>query len=159
MNKVMFLYELKRFTLDATRDLLLPVYVPSTEEEQERPTAVYLMRLPDSSETKERAPYILHQLTTGKDTRKNGERTSSTAQVRSTFCVYGAEEKGGMQLLNLMERLRIALLRQEMLDQRYQLDLGAGMKSIIYPDNTGLYYLGEMTSRWKLPGIEREVRP
>ena len=119
MTRVMLLRALGEFTLDATRDLLLPVRVQSAEEEpQERPAEVHLMRLPDSSEAKKIAPYILHQLITGKDARKPGERTASTAEVRSIFCVYGAdEEEGAMQLLNLMERLRIALLRQEVLER------------------------------------------
>lgn len=158
MTRVMLLRALGEFTLDATRDLLLPVRVQSAEEEpQERPAEVHLMRLPDSSEAKKIAPYILHQLITGKDARKPGERTASTAEVRSIFCVYGAdEEEGAMQLLNLMERLRIALLRQEVLDRRFQLDLETGLETVIYPDDTAPYYLGEMANRWKLPGMIRE---
>ena len=53
MTRVMLLRALKDFTLDATRDLLLPVRVQSAEEEpQERPAEVHLMRLPDSSAAK-----------------------------------------------------------------------------------------------------------
>ena len=53
MTRVMLLRALGEFTLDATRDLLLPVRVQSAEEEpQERPAEVHLMRLPDSSEAK-----------------------------------------------------------------------------------------------------------
>ena len=161
MTRVMLLQALKTFTLDATRDLLLPMRVQSAQEEpKERPAEVHLMRLPDSSEAKKKAPYIIHQLITGKDVRKPGVQTVSTAEVRSICCVYAPnEEEGGLLLLNLMERLRIALLRQEVLDWRYQLDLEAGMESVIYPDATAPYYLGEMESQWKLPGIVREEKP
>lgn len=161
MNRAVFLEELKRFTLDATRDLLLPVRVQSAEETpSERPAEVHLMRLPDSEAAKKKAPYIIHQIITGKDVQKPGEQAACTTEIRSIFCVYCPdEEEGGMLLLNLMERLRIALLRQAVLDQRYQLDLEAGLEIILYPDDSAPYYAGEMASRWRLPGIEREVRP
>ncbi len=161
MNRAVFLEELKRFTLDATRDLLLPVRVQSAEETpSERPAEVHLMRLPDSEAAKKKAPYIIHQIITGKDVQKPGEQAACTTEIRSIFCVYCPdEEEGGMLLLNLMERLRIALLRQVVLDQRYQLDLESGLEIILYPDDSAPYYAGEMASRWRLPGIEREVRP
>ena len=161
MNRAVFLEKLKRFTLDATRDLLLPVRVQSAEETpSERPAEVHLMRLPDSEAAKKKAPYIIHQIITGKDVQKPGEQAACTTEIRSIFCVYCPdEEEGGMLLLNLMERLRIALLRQAVLDQRYQLDLEAGLEIILYPDDSAPYYAGEMASRWRLPGIEREVRP
>lgn len=161
MNRAIFLEKLKRFTLDATRDLLLPVRVQSAEETpSERPAEVHLMRLPDSEAAKKKAPYIIHQIITGKDVQKPGEQAACTTEIRSIFCVYCPdEEEGGMLLLNLMERLRIALLRQTVLEQRYQLDLEAGLEIILYPDDSAPYYAGEMASRWRLPGIEREVRP
>lgn len=161
MNRAIFLEKLKRFTLDATRDLLLPVRVQSAEETpSERLAEVHLMRLPDSEAAKKKAPYIIHQIITGKDVQKPGEQAACTTEIRSIFCVYCPdEEEGGMLLLNLMERLRIALLRQAVLDQRYQLDLEAGLEIILYPDDSAPYYAGEMASRWRLPGIEREVRP
>lgn len=78
--------------------------------------------------------------------------------MRSIFCVYDPdEEEGGLLLLNLMERVRIALLKQGVLDSRYQLDLEAGLETVSYPDDTAPYYAGEMASRWRLPGIVREV--
>lgn len=159
MTRVMLLWALKDFTLDATRDLLLPVRVQSAEEEpQERPAEVHLMRLPDSSAAKKKAPYIIHQVITGKDEQKPGKRQTSSAEVRSIFCVYDPdEEEGSLLLLNLMERVRIALLKQGVLDNRYQLDLEAGLETVSYPDDTAPYYAGEMASRWRLPGIVREV--
>lgn len=159
MTRVMLLRALKDFTLDATRDLLLPVRVQSAEEEpQERPAEVHLMRLPNSSAAKKKAPYIIHQVITGKDEQKPGKRQTSSAEVRSIFCVYDPdEEEGGLLLLNLMERVRIALLKQGVLDSRYQLDLEAGLETVSYPDDTAPYYAGEMASRWRLPGIVREV--
>lgn len=61
-------------------------------------------------------------------------------------------------LLNLIERLRIHLLQTVVIGQKYQLDLEAGLETLIYPEETAPYYAGEMISTWKLPAIEREVR-
>ena len=38
----------------------------------------------------------------------------------------------------------------------YLRDLETGLETVIYPDDTAPYYLGEMASRWKLPGMIRE---
>ena len=61
-------------------------------------------------------------------------------------------------LLNLMERLRISLLRQIVIGDQFQLDLKAGLETLVYPDDTAPYYAGEMISTWKIPAIQREVR-
>ena len=61
-------------------------------------------------------------------------------------------------LLGLMERLRIKLLKQVVIGERYQLDLTQGAEVLIYPDDTAPYFAGEMITTWKIPSIEREVR-
>lgn len=60
-------------------------------------------------------------------------------------------------LLNLMERFRIGLLKRVVIGGQFELDLQAGMESLIYPEDTAPYYAGEMVSIWKLPPIKREV--
>lgn len=37
------------------------------------------------------------------------------------------------------------------------LDLEAGLETIVYPDDTAPYFVGEMISTWMLPPVEREV--
>ena len=61
-------------------------------------------------------------------------------------------------LLNLMERLRIALLRERVIGGQFVLDMQTGIESLLYPDNTPPFYLGEMISRWQLPAIRREIK-
>jgi len=147
-------------TREATADIIMPARMQKGDEEQLFRTAdVHRMRLPDSSAAQKKAPYIIHQAITSRDTQPAGERVSSVATVRSIFCVYNDnEEEGGLMLLGLMERLRIHLLRQVVIGVRYQLDLEAGMESLIYPDDTAPYYAGEMSSTWILPAIKREVK-
>ena len=111
-----------------------------------------------SRAAKKKAPYILHQVITGKDAQSPGNPSISLATVRTVFCVYHKDEQeGGLALLNLMERLRIAMLEEGIVGKQFVLDREAGLESLVYPDNTAPYYAGEMISVWKLPIIERKV--
>lgn len=160
MTRVILLDRLKDFTEAATRDILLPVKRQKEDDEQppDRPAKVHSMRLIKSSEAKKAAPYIIHQIITGKDDQPPGGLPEATATVRSIFCVYNEdEEEGALALLNLMERLRIEMLKQVVIGKQFQLDLEVGLESFIYPEDTAPYYAGEMTSVWKLPAVKREV--
>ncbi len=162
MTKVILLKELKAFTRTATRGLLLPVR-PQEDDlspPQPRPASVYQMRLPQFQDATRKAPYILHQVLTGKDAQPSGTQPEASAVVRTVFCVYHEdEEQGALSLLNLMEQLRIALLERPLLPGGFELDLKAGLESLAYPDDgeprSAPYYLGEMISTWKLPPIGR----
>lgn len=160
MNKIDLLRSIQILTLEETRDIIMPT-APQKDDGDEpktRTADVHLMRLPDSTAAKKKAPYILHQLVTGKDGQASGDLPYASAVIRSIFCVYcGDEEEGALMLINLIERLRIRLLRQVVLDQRYQLDLEAGLEMMVYPEDMAPYYAGEMISTWKLPAIKREV--
>ncbi len=159
MNRVILLCQLKEFTENVTKDLLMPVNVQSEKDTKtKRAAEVHLMRLPDSKAAYKKAPYVLHQFITGADQQSPGSQNTSTATVRSIFCVYSDnEEEGSMILLNLMERLRIALLRQRVIGDQFTLDLAAKLEALCYPDDTAPYFAGEMVSVWKLPAVEREV--
>lgn len=151
---------LKTFTENATADLIMPVrFQKGDEEEASRAAKVYLTRLPDSSAATKKAPYVLHQIITTRDEQPEGQTVRASAVVRSICCVYNNDEQeGGLMLLNLMERIRIPLLRATIIGNRYQLDLEAGLEKLVYPDDTAPYFIGEMVSTWKLPAVEREVR-
>jgi len=146
-----------------TADIIMPTRVQKKDEIQRyRAAAVHRMRLPDGKAAEKKAPYIIHQIITSKDSQQPGQYVSSVAVIRSIFCVYNddkeGEEEGSLMLLNLMERLRISLLKQVVIGERYELDLEAGMEALIYPDETAPYYIGEMSTTWKLPAIKREVK-
>lgn len=161
MDRVMLLEELKAVTEEAVKDLIMPVKIQSADEQQQyRAAEVYLMNLPDARAAKKKVPYIIHQAITSKDVQPEGEREYGVAVVRSIFAVYNDDsQEGGLMLLNLMERLRIRLLRQVVIGRRYQLDLSAGIETIIYPNSEEVapYYAGEMSTTWRVPGVEREV--
>lgn len=159
MTRIDLLQCFRTLTVEETRNIIMPTQIQKGDVEQERRAAeVHLMRLPDSSAAKKKSPYILHQLITGKDSQATGAEASASAVIRSIFSVYNSdEEEGALMLVNLMERLRIRLLKKEVLDGRYQLDLQAGLEILVYPDDTAPFYAGEMVSTWKLPAIKREV--
>lgn len=153
MTAVILLEQLKAFTEEATKDLIMPTKMQKGDTEQTyRAAEVHKMRLPDSGSATKKAPYIIHQVITGKDT------TESQTVIRSIFCVYNDnEEEGGLMLLNLIERVRIALLKAGTVGNQFTLDINAGVERLIYPDDTAPFYAGEMISTWKMPTVKREV--
>jgi hypothetical protein len=161
MTRVTLLERLRDETNEALKDLILP-----TKPQKNRPNPpsripeVYLMRLPDSAGAKEKAPYVIHQAITAKDIQRDGERSESSTVIRSICAVYAdTEDAGGLSLLNLMERLRIHLLKKVLIGNQFMLDLEEGLEMLIYPDNTAPFFAGEMASVWKSTGVEREVSP
>ena len=148
MTRILLLEQLKAFTLEATKNIILPVQMQEEET-----------RLPDGKVYMRDAPYILHQVVTCKDVHQPGRPwPDSSAVVRSVFCVYHPDEQeGGLALLNLMERMRIALMQQVVIGKQFTLDLQEGLESLIYPENSAPFYAGEMISQWKLKSVERKL--
>ena len=158
MTRIVLLECLRDFTKEATADLIMPTKMQKSDTEQGyRPADVYLMRLPDSSSATKRAPYVLHQLISGADQQKENHIISD-ARVRSVFCVYNDDkQEGGLMLLNLMERLRVALLQQVIIGEQFTIDLDAGLNILTYSNDTAPYFAGKMISTWKLPTVKRKI--
>lgn len=160
MNRIALLEALKDYTKETVADIIMP-----TRQQKGDPTGghravdIHLMRLPDSSAATKKAPYIIHQLINGVDIQRTGRQVSSSVSVRSICCVYHPdEEEGALLLLNLMERLRVRLLKEVVIAGQFELDLESGLEMLVYPDDTAPYYAGELFSTWKLPAVQREVR-
>lgn len=159
MDSIMLLEALKVFTENAESGLLLPTKIQTKEERQEyREPLVFKMRLPDSKAATKKAPYILHQLITEKDIQQERNDSQTIAIVRSIFCAYSPDEQdGALMLLNMYERFRIKLLKECVIDSRFEVSKQAGIEFMAYPDDTAPYYAGEAITTWKMPAIEREV--
>lgn len=168
MTKVVLLERLKEFTEEHIGGLLLPVQPQEDEEDPpDRAATVYIPRLPELRAYAQQAPFITHGVITGKDGLEqypNGARLpKSSTVVRTCFCVYHPQEQEGeLALLNLMERMRIALLEEVVIGKQFKLDLEAGVEMLVYPGNpnqtaSSPFYLGEMITTWRLPPIERKV--
>lgn len=159
MTKLDFLDGLKAFTENAVKELVMPVRPQKGDTEQQYSTAqVYKMRLPDSTQAQKKAPYIIHQIITSEDQQANGSLPTSYVTIRSIFCVYNEDEQeGALMLLNLMERFRIAILQTQVVSNRYLLDMTQKVETLVYPDDTAPFFVGEMKSVWRMPPVKREV--
>lgn len=160
MTKITLLEQLKNFTKERVRGVLLPVAQQKEDKAPPpyRPAEVYCTHLPDSRAAKKKAPYVLHQVITSKDSQSPGQSALSSVTIRTIFCVYNRnEEEGGLSLLSLMERIRIGMLEEMVIGKQFHLDLEAGIETLIYPEDIAPYYAGEMISVWKLPVIERKI--
>jgi len=158
MTSVMLLEALKRRTETATAELLLPVKPTKKEQEPEiRAPMVYKTRLPDEKASNKYAPYVLHTVVNTSYTQEPGNLPEGLVNVRTLFCVYSEDEQeGGLNLLNLMERIRISLMAKPILDRQFALDHKGGIEQLVYPDDTAPFYLGEMMTVWKMPPVGRE---
>lgn len=153
MTGVILLDVLKEFTERAISELIMPVQLQKGDTEQVyRCADVYKMRLPDSTSAQKKAPYIIHQVITGKHKTQDNK-----VNIRSIFCVFcDDEQEGSLMLLNLVERLEIELLKKVIIGGQFELDRDEGVEFLIYPDNTAPFYAGEMSTVWKLRTIKDE---
>ncbi len=159
MTRNMFLQAMKEYCEQKTSRFSLPTSIQKGDTERKfRAPEVYKMRLTDSSAAKKLAPYIIVQFVNGMDKQPHGQNSDSTSLVRFIFCVYSADEQeGAMMLLNVMDAVRIGLLKDVVVGWQYKLDTDAGLETLIYSDDTAPYYAGEMIGTFIAPPIEREV--
>ena len=151
--------DLKVFCEDATKHLKLPTSLQKGDTEIiERAPEVFKMRLPNSREAKKVAPYILIQPRNGIYKQNTGKPADASADVHFTFVVYNKDEQeGAIMLLNVMDAVRIKLLRQVVIGQQFKLDLDVGLEFLVFPEDTAPYYGGAITTTFIMPPIEREV--
>ena len=158
MTPLELLDALEDFVKRETKDILLPVRVDrKSGDHKERPAEVYKMRLSTKSAKIERIPYLLLQYIKSTDTQEPGQRPESACMVRIVAATYSEDEsEGAMCVLNLLTRIRVALLRDGIIGERFMLK--PPLEMIVYPDSTAPYYLGEMMTEWTMPIIESEVQ-
>lgn len=172
MTPVVLLTELKQFIEENTKDIILSVRpvknktapgVGAALAEQEpedaiteRAPEVHVMRLPDKDAETQRIPYILLQFLTGKDEQTPGEQPESECNIRIVVATYSEDGgAGAADLLNVITRIRVALLKAGEVGKRFL--LRKPLEYVVYPDETNPYYLGEMLTIWEMPIIQREV--
>ena len=159
MTRLELLFALKAFCEDKTKLIVLPTALQKGDTIQtERTPEVHVMRLQNGGAAKKNAPYILIQFVNGMDKQPHGKSSDSTSFIRMVFCVYNEnEEEGAVMLLNLMETIRIALMKEVVIDKRYKLDTDSGLESLMYLDDTAPYYAGELIGTFIEAPVEREV--
>ena len=158
MDAVQFLTAIKADTETALENLVMPYKPAKGEEPGNRAPSVWRMRLAKSSAAQKVAPYIIHQVITTDAKQEPGQFDENSLCLRSIYCVYNEdEEEGSLGLLTMMERLRIHWLKDRVIDGRYELDMKQGIQTLIYPEETNDFFLGESVSYWKLPVVQREI--
>ncbi|RPF48257.1 hypothetical protein EDD70_1072 [Hydrogenoanaerobacterium saccharovorans] len=157
MTAVILLKELKKFIEEHTKDIILCVRVKKNSgESKERTAQVYTMQLPDKEAETQQIPYILLQFLTGKDEQNEGVSAESECKIRIVVATYSEDGgAGAMDVLNLLTRIRVALLKAGIVGEQFLLK--KPLEYIVYPDSSAPYYLGEMLTVWGMPKIEREV--
>jgi len=159
MDRVNLLKALKARMEEDTKDLILPVKLQKGDTgPEQRAVCVYSGRLPDMKSTTKKAPYILNTVLASKFRQNPGQEPEGLVSVRTVYCVYCEDEnEGALNLLNLMERIRVSLQRHPLLDETYELNMeDDGITDFVYPDDTAPYYMAEMITEWKMPEVERE---
>ena len=169
MTRITLLERMKEFSEAQTRSLMLPVQMQEEDEAPppDRAPTVYVPCLPELSAYAQLAPFMTHEIVTGKDKvvtdPHTGKLQTSSTVVRTCFCVYHQnQQEGKLALLTLMERMRIGLLEEVVIGKQFKLDLEAGIETLVYPGNPNQtavspFHLGEMITTWHLPIIERKV--
>lgn len=157
MDAVDLLHAMKARETEVTKDLLMPTKPQKGSDSVERAIEIHNQRLPDAESSTKKAPYKLNTVLSGTFGRDPGNVPEDRVIIRSVICVYGPDgETGAMMLLNVMERIRIDYEKNPILDNTFELDLEKRIQTLIYPDDTAPYYMGEMVTEWKLPPVERE---
>lgn len=156
MTTTDLLEQFKLFAEDALKDLILPVKTPPTQEAKYRTPEVFLMNLPDEAAQKEKAPYVVLQFLNGDDSQEEGKEEESVCNIRVVVCAYSDDlGEGPMHVLNMLTRLRIALLEKRVIADRYAMRLP--LEYLVYPDNPTPFFFGEMMTVWEVPTIKRRV--
>ena len=173
MTPTILLEQLKEFIQQSTADIILPVRpvknktLPATPRQRERSAAaedatteraaeVHLMRLPDKDAEENRIPYILLQYLTGTDAQESGREEESECKVRIIVATYSENDsEGALDVLNLIGRIRYALLKVGEIDNQFL--LRKPLEHLVYPDDTRPYFFGEIMTIWEMPTIKREV--
>lgn len=153
------LYILSEYFKNALSAFKLPVKVQKGDSEvTSRAPDVYKMRLPHSEDAKKVAPYCIVRYVSSVDSQATGREAKSKAVFRFIFCVYDDDEStGSLNLLNVMDRMKIKLLKDVVIGGKIRLVTDEGLEMIAYEDDTWPYFAGEMIGTFEYGPIEREV--
>jgi hypothetical protein len=147
---------LENFVEEETKELMLEVKTKYGEESRERAPLVFKGNLPKKDEPIQKVPYVLIKFLTGKDSQIPGDFEESTMNVRLIIVTYSEDSsKGYIDTLNIIDRLRIKLLKTRVLSNVFMLKMP--IEYTIYEDDTGPYNIGEMILTFDSPTIQKEV--
>ena len=159
MTIVAFMNALRDLCHDELKGMTFQVAVQKgdTEEVFKEPHG-YLMRLPDVENADKLAPYFIIQPGKSYHIQKPGDEPRFFVPVRMVFCTYCDDnERGEVELMNIMERIRIRLLKDVTFGGSFMLDVNEPLELEPYYEDLGSYHAGELRGTFVLPPIIREV--
>ena len=148
--------DLEKFIRDALRNY--PLYVKQGRHNGPAPTRdaeVVQMVMPEPDEEDEGIPYILLQLLNGSDKRNQYGRMESKANVRIVIVIYNPDRlEGRLQILRIVQKIRYEIFRAGIIGEMFGIDK---LEYLIYPDDTQSYHMGELSTDWTIPPVERDL--
>lgn len=115
--------------------------------------AVHLGYLPQKNADtihKEEFPFIIVRPQEGVDAMEGTKAT-----ILLLFATKSEDNEGFLAVLNLMERVRIKLLKKRVLDGKFRLELPFKWK--FYDEQAHPEWFGEATTVWTMPSVQEEV--
>lgn len=114
--------------------------------------AIHLLKVPDKRKENVgeiQVPYIILHPSQGK------QDDEAQITVTMVFGVLDKSDEGGLTVINLMERVRIALLRQRIVDRKYRIETPYEWE--FFTDQPLPYWEGMAKTIWTVPAIQEEV--
>lgn len=139
MTITLLIMAIQKFLKEQLADDMLPV------------PPVLLGYLPQSNAGNLEYPVIMIRPDEGE-----GDSGQGQIQIKLQFGAQSEDDTGLIDLLNLMERVRILLMRKRVLDQQFVMDASWKMK--LNEEHPAAVWGGELTTTWVLPQIRPEVQ-
>ncbi|NOU83232.1 hypothetical protein GC101_30700 [Paenibacillus sp. LMG 31459] len=139
MTITLLIMAIQKFLKEQLADDMLPV------------PPVLLGYLPQSNAGNLEYPVIMIRPDEGE-----GDSGQGQIQIKLQFGAQSEDDTGLIDMLNLMERVRILLLRKRVLDQQFVMDASWKMK--LNEEHPAAVWGGELTTTWVLPQIRPEVQ-
>lgn len=159
MTPLILMDALKEFVEECTKNMRLLVRAKSTEtpETKLRAPTVYKMDLPRKEDDLKLAPFVVIQFLTGTDQQKPAQDPKSIVAIRFvTVCYCEDMGEGKMNVLNVIQRIRNALLKRPVIADHFTLADGEDVEYLVNPNPPVPYFDGELFAKFEIPPIDPE---
>lgn len=116
--------------------------------------AVHLGALP--SKTAENRNDPVFPLIIVRPMEGDGDDKESRAQVKLLFGTQSEDDSGFIDVLNLMERVRILLMKQRIIEKKFRIE--SNWKWQFLEDQPEPQWICQAVTTWTLPPIRQEVK-
>lgn len=137
--------------------ILSGLWEENKNREWTRP-AVYMLHLPDKELEKPRVPYVLVQFAGARDFLDEHRERACEIKARFVVAAYNPENPAtSLGALEILERLRVGLLRFPLVADRFTLDEAAGIEREVYAADEPPYFFGALRAVYRAPAVDKEL--